>query len=291
MQGPFDLLGIRQLVASGKLTRQTPIIEEDGDEWVSLELVEKNNPPTVNTVSQPTARNVHADGDRKASSPAPIFSVEGQKSATSQKDLAPAYMSVPRFQHQLPLTHPFSHGFWDNKKILWAGGGALILLGLLIFAVFWKTQTNQPRSSQSDVVATNRPPSDSINLSADSNTPSAAKTRTKSNPELEHLTKNLSQAQTQREMNIASAKLAELWDRRLLDIERRLGGKINADLLPKFEQSRKAWRSYRSSEVAFRAGFNEGGSIYPLIANTMHASVTSLRVDDLETLLNDLSEQ
>jgi len=27
------------------------------------------------------------------------------------------------------------------------------------------------------------------------------------------------------------------------------------------------------------------------IGNTMHASVTSLRVDDLETLLNDLSEQ
>ncbi len=102
--------------------------------------------------------------------------------------------------------------------------------------------------------------------------------------ELQRLTSNLQNAKMQADMNLASKSLIKYWDNRLVAIEAKVGDRLDGSERKKFAQSKKRWRSYRSGEVVFRAGFFDGGSIQPLIANTAYSQITEHRVNELESL-------
>jgi len=125
MQGPFDLLSIRQLVASGKLTRQTPIIEEDGDEWVSLELIEKNTLAQSENVALPTSE--------WAPPPIPGILPKDNLSATSSD----AWVSPPPVMSPAPRT---GMQFDKETKMVLIVVGAVVLLCCVATAIiYWAT--------------------------------------------------------------------------------------------------------------------------------------------------------
>jgi uncharacterized protein YecT (DUF1311 family) len=105
--------------------------------------------------------------------------------------------------------------------------------------------------------------------------------------ELTRLSHALEKATTQGDMNVASGKIAEYWDRRLASVERRIEGKLDGDALKAFAASKARWNQHRSLEVSFRASFFEGGSIQPLIANSHYAGMTEHRVAELEAFFTD----
>ncbi len=100
--------------------------------------------------------------------------------------------------------------------------------------------------------------------------------------ELIRLSRDLEKAMTQADMNEASSKIAEYWDRRLATVEKKIEIKLTADHRKDFSESKMRWSKLCTSEVSFRAGFSEGGSIQPLIANTSYADMTEHRVNELE---------
>jgi uncharacterized protein YecT (DUF1311 family) len=106
--------------------------------------------------------------------------------------------------------------------------------------------------------------------------------------ELLKLTAALDSAQTQTGMNLASQKISDFWDGRLASVEKRLLLKLDGEDRRRFSDSMKHWRSYRMHEVQFRAGFYEGGSIQPLIANTAHSQITEHRAGEMESQLRDV---
>ena len=124
MQGPFDLLSIRQLVASGKLTRQTPIIEEDGDEWVSLDLVEK--------MTQAQHESVTLAADEWALPPIPDTLPKDNLSATSSD----AWVSPPPVMSPAPRT---GMQFDKETKMFLMVVGAVVLLCCVATAIYWAT--------------------------------------------------------------------------------------------------------------------------------------------------------
>ena|ERR1041385_8944529 len=107
--------------------------------------------------------------------------------------------------------------------------------------------------------------------------------------ELQRLTSALQRAETQADMNLASKKLADYWEAKLVAIQAKIERKLEAKERKDFTQSSKRWRSFRTGEVAFRASLYEGGSIQPLIANTAYAEITEHRVGDLDSLLEELA--
>jgi len=92
---------------------------------------------------------------------------------------------------------------------------------------------------------------------------------------------------TQGDMNVASAKIADYWDRRLATIEKKIEAKLGAADQKAFSASKVRWSQHRSMEVTLRAGFFEGGSIQPLIANSHYALMTEHRVIELEVFSSD----
>jgi len=106
-------------------------------------------------------------------------------------------------------------------------------------------------------------------------------------PELRRLTSALQNATTQADMNLASKKIADYWDKVLAAAQAKIEHNLDAREHKQFVQSHKHWLSYRTNEVAFRAVFYEGGSIQPLIANTAYSEITEHRVSELESLLSE----
>jgi uncharacterized protein YecT (DUF1311 family) len=105
--------------------------------------------------------------------------------------------------------------------------------------------------------------------------------------ELAKLEAALQSANTQYEMNKASANIADYWDGRLLLIQSRIERKLQAEELKKFETSKKRWFRYRSEEVAFRDGLGEGGSMSPMLKSCHYAMLTKHRVIELESFWTD----
>lgn len=106
-------------------------------------------------------------------------------------------------------------------------------------------------------------------------------------PELRRLTSALQNAMTQTDMNLASKQIADYWDKILVAAQAKVERKLDAKERKQFLQCHKHWLSYRTNEVAFRAGFYEGGSIQPLMVNTAYSEITEHRVSELEFLLSD----
>jgi uncharacterized protein YecT (DUF1311 family) len=89
---------------------------------------------------------------------------------------------------------------------------------------------------------------------------------------------------TQSDLNMASSKIAEYLDRKLVSLEKKVEQKLDSDERKRFSQSRERWQVYRRKEVDFVAAFFEGGSILPLMANQHYSEITQHRVDELESL-------
>jgi uncharacterized protein YecT (DUF1311 family) len=105
---------------------------------------------------------------------------------------------------------------------------------------------------------------------------------------LARLTVELREAMTQTDMNIASGELAKYWDRRLAAIEKRIEAKLDIGEKLTFAKSKARWAEHRSKDVALAAGFYEGGSMQPLVANNHFAHMTENRVHELEGILPDI---
>lgn len=101
-------------------------------------------------------------------------------------------------------------------------------------------------------------------------------------PELRRLEKALAEAMSQTELNETSRDLAAYWDRRLQAEEtaflRRLDDR-EAKVI--FIKAQQAWREYRAAEATFQADAYRGGSIRPLIYNSVYYELTAERVGDL----------
>lgn len=85
---------------------------------------------------------------------------------------------------------------------------------------------------------------------------------TNSSGDLQKLTVTLDSADSQTEMNIASAKISEDWDARLTTVERRLKEYLDALERVQFAKSEKQWRGFRLHEVRFQASRYAGGSVH-----------------------------
>jgi uncharacterized protein YecT (DUF1311 family) len=109
--------------------------------------------------------------------------------------------------------------------------------------------------------------------------------------ELKKLPSALDAARTQTDMNVASGALADYWDKELRRTERNIEKKLDARALALFQKTKRAWREYRSTQVVFEGDFYRGGSIQPLIRNTVFVSLTERRVKDLEKLYHEQYEQ
>jgi len=109
--------------------------------------------------------------------------------------------------------------------------------------------------------------------------------------ELKKLQAALDAASTQTDMNLASGAMADYWEKELLAVEKKIGKKLDAQAMALFQKTKQAWSKYRSSQVAFEGEFYRGGSIQPLISNTVFSSLTERRVKDLEQLYKEHYEQ
>jgi hypothetical protein len=107
---------------------------------------------------------------------------------------------------------------------------------------------------------------------------------TNADPELQRFTAALDKADTQYDMNMASFQIGVYWEAKLTEIEKRISKTLDAGQQKQFARSMGLWRLYRTQEVQFQAGFYEGGSIQPFIANETYAGITESRVEDLESL-------
>jgi uncharacterized protein YecT (DUF1311 family) len=111
-----------------------------------------------------------------------------------------------------------------------------------------------------------------------------------SDSELHRLNTALKEAMTQADMNVASKKIGDFWDAKLVLIERQIETKLDHRQLKSFSKSKRRWQSYRSQEVKFLASFAEGGSIQPLVANTSYSQLTAHRVMELKGLFGESLE-
>lgn len=101
-------------------------------------------------------------------------------------------------------------------------------------------------------------------------------------PELRRLEKAADEAMSQTDMNLTSADLARYWDRRLQAEETAFLRKLeDQEAKVIFIKAQQAWREYRAAEATFQADAYRGGSIRPLIYNSVYSSLTAERVGDL----------
>ena len=115
----------------------------------------------------------------------------------------------------------------------------------------------------------------------------SAKASGRPDAELQRITSTVQDAKTQTDMNLASKKLADYWEAKLVAVQTKIESKLDAKERKEFAQSNKRWQSFRTGEVAFRARLYEGGSMQPLIANNAYSEITEHRVSELQSLLSE----
>lgn len=119
---------------------------------------------------------------------------------------------------------------------------------------------------------------------------SASADEPKPDAELLRLEAALDAAVAQRDMNIASGEISNYWDRKLVEVEKKIALKLNAEERVQFEASKQRFRDYREKEVEFRASFYSGGSLRPLMVSGEYTSLTKQRVSEMENLLDGTLE-
>ncbi len=109
----------------------------------------------------------------------------------------------------------------------------------------------------------------------------------KPDAELQRLEEALNKAWPQSDMNIASGKISEYWDKKLAEVEKKVALKLDAEEKVQFEASKKRFISYREKEVEFRTSFYGRSKIRPLIESGVHSNLTKNRVREMEILIED----
>jgi uncharacterized protein YecT (DUF1311 family) len=103
--------------------------------------------------------------------------------------------------------------------------------------------------------------------------------------ELRELETRLESAQTQTDMNIASAAIADYLDKKLIERESEIAKDLDPEPLRLFSEASKLWRDYRSAQVSFEGDLYRGGSIRPLIHNRTYSRLTRERLWALEGIM------
>jgi uncharacterized protein YecT (DUF1311 family) len=120
--------------------------------------------------------------------------------------------------------------------------------------------------------------------------PRASADEPKPDAELERLEEALDKATSQSQMNIAFGKIAEYWDKKLAEVEKKVTRKLTDVEKVEFEASRRRFLAYREKEVEFRTSFYSGGTIRSSMASGVYTSMTKQRVQEMEMLLAETLE-
>lgn len=94
----------------------------------------------------------------------------------------------------------------------------------------------------------------------------------------------LDSADTQTDMNLRSYDIGQHLDDKLTKLEERIRGDLVPDSLNLFNKAAATWREYRSAQVSFEGDMYKGGSIQPLIHNSVFSRITEERLDALSNL-------
>lgn len=91
---------------------------------------------------------------------------------------------------------------------------------------------------------------------------------------------------TQREMNIKSQELYELWDGALNYLWDELKSCLSEEEFSKLLDEQRTWITKKEKSVEEAGKEVEGGSLYPLVVNMEAAKITEERAYELYELLN-----
>ncbi|GMV81677.1 MAG: hypothetical protein AMXMBFR7_28610 [Planctomycetota bacterium] len=98
---------------------------------------------------------------------------------------------------------------------------------------------------------------------------------------LRELEARLDSAQSQTDMNIASGKIAEYLDKKLIEKEAEIAKDLDPEGVRLFTEAAKLWRDYRLAQVLFEGDLYRGGTIRPLIHNQTFSRLTQERLSAL----------
>ncbi|MBE7464983.1 MAG: DUF1311 domain-containing protein [Planctomycetes bacterium] len=98
---------------------------------------------------------------------------------------------------------------------------------------------------------------------------------------LRELEARLDSAQSQKDMNIASGKIAAYLDKKLIEKEAEIAKNLDPEGLRLFTEAAKLWRDYRLAQVSFEGDLYRGGTIRPLIHNRTFSRLTQERLSAL----------
>ena len=102
--------------------------------------------------------------------------------------------------------------------------------------------------------------------------------------ELAKLEAALQAANTQMDMNIRSGEIGVYLDRKLTRLEDRIRKDLDTEGLKLFEKAAAAWREYRQAQALFEGDTYRGGSMRPLVHNSVFARITQERISALESV-------
>ncbi|MGJ8649785.1 MAG: lysozyme inhibitor LprI family protein [Opitutaceae bacterium] len=92
----------------------------------------------------------------------------------------------------------------------------------------------------------------------------------------------LEKAETQSEMNQASAELAHHTDKQLAQLEAAILKELDQPRREAFQKSCTTWRAFRKTVIDLAGMQHKGGSIEPLDRHLSHAYCTKRRIKELK---------
>ena len=117
-----------------------------------------------------------------------------------------------------------------------------------------------------------------------------AKSSSSEDPELKKLQDAILDATSQQGMNVASGNVSKYLDKKLVALEMKIAQKLTDAEKIKFAESIKQWQTYRKNEVKFRSDFFDGGSIQPLMTNSIYGEITQHRIAELKSFFESTLE-
>lgn len=107
-------------------------------------------------------------------------------------------------------------------------------------------------------------------------------------PDLTDLHTALHEARSQAGLNAASEDIAQHWNKRLTEIEARIITILDDEGRNLFANSQEAWRAHRIAHSRFLADSFRGGTVQPLVYNSVLGGMTEQRVEELNRYLREL---
>lgn len=102
---------------------------------------------------------------------------------------------------------------------------------------------------------------------------------------------DISNAETQMEMNLYSGDLYQLWDDELNSLWKRLSKELNPEMKKKVLKQQRAWIKRKDENVKSAGDMVSGGSIQSLVCNSRAAEMTRVRVYVLAKYLANVKNE